>query len=76
MYRMAGRVPSFLLQKFSKAIHHHVLVLHEAVYIAVERDVGVLVPQDLGESFDIHTAFEGAGGERVPQRMKTPVRDM
>ena len=76
MYRMAGRVPPFLLQKFSEAVHHHVLVFHETVYIAVESNVGVLMPQDLRESFDIHTAFEGAGGERMPQRMKAPVRDM
>lgn len=32
--------------------------------------------EDLGECFYIHAALEGAGGERVPQGMKTFVRDI
>ena len=49
-------------------------MLHEGMGIAVERDGRVLVPEYLGESFNVHTAFEGTGGERMPQRVKAFVR--
>ena len=49
-------------------------MLHEGVSIAVERDGRVLMTEDLGERFHIHAAFEGAGGKRMPQGMKSLVR--
>ena len=64
-----------LLQEFSEPVHHVGFMLHEGVRIAVERDGRVLVPEDFGERFHVHAAFEGAGGERVPQGMETLVRN-
>ena len=68
--------PPFSLQKFPKTIHHHVLMIHEAMNITIERDGWIFMTENLRQRFHVHTAFEGAGGERMPQRMKAPVRDM
>ena len=51
-------------------------MLHEGVRIAVERDGRVLVAENFGERLYIHAAFDGTGGERVPQGMETLVRDI
>ena len=51
-------------------------MFHEGVGIAVERDGRVFVAEDLREGFYVHAAFEGAGGKRMPQGMKTLVRDI
>ena len=56
-----------LLQQLSEPVHHIGFMLHKRVCVAVERDSRVFMPENLGERFYVHTAFEGAGGERVPQ---------
>ena len=49
--------PPFSLQKFPKTIHHHVLMIHEAMNITIERDGGIFMPQDLRERFNVHAAL-------------------
>ena len=49
-------------------------MLHKGVGIAIERDGRVLVTEDLGERLYVHTAFECAGSERMPQGMEAFVR--
>ena len=51
-------------------------MLHKGMGIAVEGDCRVFVPENLGERFYVHTAFEGAGGKCVPQRVKAFVRNI
>ena len=51
-------------------------MLHKGMGIAVERDGRVLVTEDLGERFYVHTAFEGAGGKRMPQGMEAFMRNI
>ena len=51
-------------------------MLHERVGVAVERDGRILVSEDLGKRFYVHAAFESAGGEGMPQRMKSFVRNI
>ena len=65
-----------LSKQLSKPVHHVRFMLHEGVGIAVEGNGRVFVPEDLGERFHVHAAFEGTGGERMPQRMKSFVRDI
>lgn len=48
----------------------------ETVNVAVESDPRALVPEDFGEGFYVHSAFEGARGESVAQRVKAPVRNV
>ena len=70
-------VPAFfLLQQFTQPVHHCRLVFHEGMGVAAERDGRVFVPEDLGERLYVHAAFEGAGGEGVPQGMEALVRNM
>lgn len=64
-----------LLQQLSEAVHHIRLMLHEGMGIAVERDGRIFMTEDLGECFYDHAAFEGAGGERMPQGVKAFVRN-
>ena len=66
--------PFDLSQKLSKSVHHICLMLHKRVRITVEGNGRILVAEDLGERFHVHAAFEGAGGKRMPQGMKTFVR--
>ena len=63
-------------QEFSQPVHHVGFMLHEGVGIAVERDGRIFVTEYLGERFYVHSTFEGAGGERVPQGMKAFVRNI
>ena len=51
-------------------------MLHQGMGIAVERDGRVFMAEDLGECFYVHAAFEGAGGERMPQGVKAFVRNI
>lgn len=51
-------------------------MFHEGVGIAVKCDGRVFMTEDIRECFHVHAAFEGAGGERVPQGMKALVRDI
>ena len=80
MYKATGAFLPFLFvlrrKKPSQPVHHVGFMLHKGVCAAVERDSRILVPEDLGERFHVHAAFEGAGGERVPQGMKTFVRNL
>ena len=66
----------FLLQKFAEAVHHHALVLHEAVDVAVEGDGGRLVSEEFGEGLDVHAALDGAGGKSVPKGVEPAVGEM
>ena len=66
----------FSLQELSEPVHHVGFMLHEGVGIAVEGDGRVFVPEDLGERFHVHPAFKCAGGKRMPQGMKTFVRNI
>ena len=50
-------------------------MLHERMGIAIERNGRVLMTEDLGKRFYVHTTFECAGGERVPQGVKPFVRN-
>ena len=49
-------------------------MLHKGVGITVQSDCRVFVTEYLGKCFHVHTAFEGTGGERMPQGMKSFVR--
>ena len=51
-------------------------MLHEGVGIAVKRYGRVFVTEDLGKRFYVHAAFEGAGSKRMPQGMKSLVRNV
>ena len=51
-------------------------MFHKAVRIAVEGDRWIFVSEQFGQRFDVHAAFECAGGEGVAQRMETAVGDM
>lgn len=64
----------FSLQQFPQLVHHVGFMLHKRVGVAVQSNCRVLVSEDLGERFYIHTAFDGAGGECMPQGMKALVR--
>ena len=66
----------FSSQELSEAVHHVGFMLHQGVSIAVECDGRVLVAEDLGKCFHVHTAFEGAGGERMPQGMESLMRNL
>ena len=66
----------FLLQKFSKTVHHHVLMIHEAVNITIKRDGGIFMTKYLRQRFNVHAAFKGASRKCVSQSMKPPVRDL
>lgn len=48
---------------------------HEAVYIAFQCDGRVLMAEDFGQRFDVHAAFERTGGKRMPQGVKSAVRN-
>ena len=61
-------------KQFPKPVHHIGFMLHQRMSIAIECNGRVFMPEDLGKRFYIHAAFEGAGGERMPQRMKAFVR--
>ena len=50
-------------------------MLHKGMSIAVECNGRVLVAEDLGKRFHVHTAFKSAGSERVSQRVKAFVRN-
>ena len=52
------------------------LMLHETVNITIECDGGIFMAEDLRQGFHVHAALDGARGERVPQGMKSAVRDM
>lgn len=51
-------------------------VRHEAVDIAVQRDRRVLMPQQLRQGFDIHSALQRTGGKGMPQGMEATVREV
>ena len=65
-----------ILQQSPKAVHHLRLVLHKGVGVAVERDGGITVAENLGKGTDVHAAFEGAGGESMAQGVKAAVREL
>ena len=74
---MVIHVRSFgLLQKLPESIHHLLFMLHKGVGVTVESNSRVFVSEDLGQCFYIHAAFKGAGGESVPQGMKSFVRNI
>ena len=62
------------LQKFAEAIHHRALVFGERMRVTVERYHGVFVPENFRKRFYVHSAFQRARGEGVPQRMYSPAR--
>ena len=64
-----------LLQELSEPVHHICFMLHKGVSITVERDGRVLVAENFGKRFDVHAAFEGAGGKSMPQGMESLVRN-
>ena len=68
--------PPFSLQKFSKTVHHHVLMIHEAVNITIERDGWIFMSEDLRQRFHVHAAFKGARGKSMAQSMKPLMRDL
>ena len=41
-------------------------MLHKGMGIAVEGNGRVLMPENFGERFYVHTAFDGAGGKGMP----------
>ncbi len=51
-------------------------MLHEGMRIAIERDGRIFMSENLGERLYVHSAFEGAGGKRMPQGMKAFVRNI
>ena len=51
-------------------------MFHQRMCIAIERNGRVLVPEDLGERFYIHTAFKGASSKGMPQGMKALMRNI
>ena len=51
-------------------------MLHKRVGIAVERDGWVFMSENFGKRFYVHTAFDGAGSKRMPQGMKSFVRNI
>ena len=65
-----------LSQELSELVHHVCFMLHKRMSIAVERNGRILMTENFRERFHIHTAFESAGGKRMPQRMKTLMRNV
>ena len=51
-------------------------VRHKAVDIAIQRDRRVLMPQQLRQGFDIHSALQRTGGKGMPQGMEATVREV
>ena len=51
-------------------------MLHKGVGVTVQSDGRILVPEDLGKRFYIHTTLNGTGGEGMSQRMKSFVRNI
>lgn len=49
-------------------------MLHKGVGITVQSDCRILVTEDLGKRFYIHTTLNGTGGKSMTQGMKTFVR--
>ena len=74
--RAGRKILPVLLQKFAQKVHHRPLMLHKTVRVAVERDDGIFVAEDFRQGFYVHSAFEGARGEGMAQRMKPPMRDL
>lgn len=73
---MIIHVRSFgLSQKLSEPVHHVCFMLHKRVSVAVKGNRWVLMTEDLGERLHVHTAFEGAGGKRMPQGMESLMRN-
>ena len=67
-------VPFFYSKQLPESIHHLLFMLHKGVGITVEGNGRILVAEDLGKRFYVHTAFNGAGGKSMPQGMKSFVR--
>lgn len=66
----------FFLQKPAETVYHHLLVLHHAVRVTIERDGGIFVPQNFGKRPDVYSALKRTSGKSVPQSMKTAMRDV
>ena len=73
------RVPNTLLdaqytalysEDFAQLIHHTALVFHERMNIPVESDGRILVSEDFGQRFHIHTALDSASSKGVSECMK------
>ena len=65
-------VPS---KQLSEPVHHVRFMLHQGMGIAVECNCRIFVTENLGERLYVHAAFEGAGGESMPQGMEALVRN-
>lgn len=69
-------IARFLLrEKLTEAVHHIPFMFRKRMNITVERNRRVFMPEDFGQRFHIHAAFQRAGGKRMPQRMKPFMRD-
>ena len=55
-------------------VHHLLFMLHKRVSVTVQSDGWILVSEDLGKRFYIHTALNGTGGKSMPQGVKSFVR--
>ena len=62
-------------QQLSQPVHHLVFMRHEAMNVAIERNRGVLMPEDLRKCFYVHPALQCTGGKSMPEGVKAPVRN-
>ena len=58
------------LKQFSQAIHELSLVFHKGMDVPFECDRGILVSEDFGQRFHVHTALNSASSKGVSECMK------
>ena len=61
---------ALISKDFSELIHHCSLMLHKRMDIAVERDHRILVTENFGEGFNIHSTFYRSCCECVTESVK------
>ena len=59
------------LKQFSQAIHKLSLVFHKGMNITFECDRGILVSEDFGQRFHVHTALNSSCSKGVSECMKS-----
>lgn len=66
----------FISKQFAELVHHILLMFHKGVGVAVESDGRILMTEDFGKSFYVHSALDGAGRKGVAQRVEALVGNM
>ena len=59
------------LKQFSQAIHKLSLVFHKGMNVPFECNRGILVPENFGQRFHVHTALNSTSSKSMSECMKT-----